>query len=50
LSEDHVALVRSLDGRLTVGQLVNGAGRTAATVEADIRHLAERGVLDLVAS
>jgi hypothetical protein len=53
LSEDDVALLRSLDGRRTVGQVVDAAasaGRAAEAVEADVRHLAERGVVDLVGS
>ena len=52
LTDDDVALLRSLDGSSTAGQIVNdaaSAGRQAEAVEAGLRRLAARGVVDLVA-
>jgi hypothetical protein len=51
LTEDDFALLRSLDGSRTAGQIVDAAasaGRQAEAVEAALRRLAARGVVDLV--
>jgi hypothetical protein len=51
LTPDQLALLRAIDGRRPVGALVAelaSGSRDAAAVEADVRRLCERGVIDLV--